>query len=403
MSQDFSSSTIRPSRPHSLADKSFFGKFEAALDDYDQLPSLQDDDLCDICDALTSESALNQTQLQPHQPTTTLASDSILNAPEPSHELAKLAEHTRSSLMQRKPAAPASSQSQSRVTFALEPSASSIPEDTTAPAAPNKKKANPASMMTHPPSRTVAVAGGRANPGHTFGSLPRTSPSGTMAHHKAEMPTPTATAALQQKTKARMPHGGAENDMSEANARYAQYKAQPPPSFDKCLPCGDSSTENKRPSSAASSQDSTQQSVQQRQPLSNKPGAFAVDAKGGPLAWRPPSAATKPRERVKPPSRQELKRQEKAFDAADAEVKKGALNPTACGPFAFAAVCCGGEFEGYCCKRHHPSDDVVCCSKHAPLNPLNNKLSGSRLKADSVASRYAALMRDTKIAMSQEM
>ena len=129
-----------PSRPHSLADKSFFGKFEAALDDYDQLPSLQDDDLCDICDALTSESALNQTQLQPHQPTTTLASDSILNAPEPSHELAKLAEHTRSSLMQRKPAAPASSQSQSRVTFALEPSASSIPEDTTAPAAPNKKR-----------------------------------------------------------------------------------------------------------------------------------------------------------------------------------------------------------------------------------------------------------------------
>ena len=136
-------------------------------------------------------------------------------------------------------------------------------------------------MMTHPPSRTVAVAGGRANPGHTFGSLPRTSPSGTMAHHKAEMPTPTATAALQQKTKARTPHGGAENDMSEANARYAQYKAQPPPSFDKCLPCGDSSTENKRPSSAASSQDSTQQSQQQRQPLSNKPGAFAVDAKAG--------------------------------------------------------------------------------------------------------------------------
>ena len=27
--------------------------------------------------------------------------------------------------------------------------------------------------------------------------------------------------------------------------------------------------------------------------------------------------------------------------------------------------CCGEEYDGYCCKRHHPDDDVECCSLHS--------------------------------------
>ena len=77
-----SSSTIRPTRHHSLADKSFFGKFEALTSEFDELPEY--DGVCDVCD----------------EPT--LPEDSTLNLPEPTNDLAKRAELTRSSLLEKK-------------------------------------------------------------------------------------------------------------------------------------------------------------------------------------------------------------------------------------------------------------------------------------------------------------
>ena len=29
-----------------------------------------------------------------------------------------------------------------------------------------------------------------------------------------------------------------------------------------------------------------------------------------------------------------------------------------------AVLCCGDEYDGYCCRRHHPDDAIVCCARH---------------------------------------
>jgi hypothetical protein len=72
---------------------------------------------------------------------------------------------------------------------------------------------------------------------------------------------------------------------------------------------------------------------------------FGADAKGGALAWRPVSARSRSR-------------------AAEAATLKQ-IREAAC------VVCCGDEFDGYCCKRHHPDDSVVCCSRHAPVRMMD--------------------------------
>lgn len=364
---DLASSTIRPTRHHSLADKSFFGKFASLADDYDALPAnVADDDACIECDEVPD--------------------DSILNLPEPQTDLARRAEHMRSSLMSRRPG------SSSHVTFAANSeSVVAEPVDVSDDAAVGSKPtaaSEPAtskttgkagrppvrgSMMTHPPSRTVAVAGRVTNAaGHTFGSLPRASPSGTMAHHAPRaQPTPAATAALQRPRSARARLDGAEPTGSAASQR--------PATADNARPQTAS-----RPSSARS-EGSTRSSDGSRGGGAAA-SAFAVAAKGGALAWRHPEDATKPRVATKPPKRQELVRAQKAVDDADTASKKGA-------PFAFTLVCCGDEFEGYCCKRHHPADDVVCCRVHAPVRAASaSSMTKSR---DSIAERYKQLMRET--------
>ena len=321
-----SSSTIRPTRSFKLADASFFGKLATKLDDYDDLPTLAEQ--------------------QDEQEEVVVTGDSLLDLPEglwPGRALAELAEETRSSLLSRKPDKTAGASS-SRVTFDhstftaercedISDSHEEIEEETRARAAPpSSRPAARGSMMTHPPSRAIAVAGrGRgANPaGHTFGSLPRASPSGTMAHHAPRaLPVPAAATALQRPKSARARLGGA------AEAARADDKR---------------SGEPKQPSSARAGE----------APAEAREAEFGAAARGGALAWRPSSADTRPRVASRPQTRQQQLREAKADAAADAAAKKGA-------PFAFVVVCCGEEFEGYCCKRHHPSDDVICCAVHAP-------------------------------------
>ena len=373
--RDLSSSTVRPARHKSLAEKSFFGKLATLTDDYATLPAdVTEEDACAECDECPD--------------------DSILNLPEPQTDLARLAEHTRSSLMMKRPG------STSHVTFAAESESvdvcdeeeDSMPAATPAAACKPKPKSSssgrPAvrgSMMTHPPSRVtpLAVAGkGPAAVGHTFGGLPRTSPSGTMAHHASMVPTPAATAALQRPRSARARLGGGASDSDGGSVSSSR-----PSTADGGACTGGSS----RPSTGGSSRPSTARSERSSDssgaPATSK---FAADAKGGVLAWRKPEDGTKPRVATKPPSRQEIVRQQKAADDADAAVKKGA-------PFAFAVMCCGDEYEGFCCKRHHPDDTVVCCSVHAPirLRVASTTCSMVKVKSDSIAERYKALMKET--------
>jgi hypothetical protein len=55
-----------------------------------------------------------------------------------------------------------------------------------------------------------------------------------------------------------------------------------------------------------------------------------------------------------------------------------------------AVECCGEEFEGYCCRRHHPDDDVVCCSRHQREAELRAAAQHARALAGAGETRQAS-------------
>jgi len=251
--------------------------------------------------------------------------DALLAEEAPAPSLAERAAQTRAELLKKRESMSASTIMAASIPLVTCCSiCEEAPEDvpTQAEAAPKKPAAkrsavpkqpaptppppppNVPSMITH----ASRVAPRTSGPGHTFGTLPRVSPSGTMAHH---VPA-AATKAPSRPTSA---HGGG----TSASASGAAAAATSRPS---------SARGTSRPGSAAAKL--TTGSSTDSKPLK----AFGADAKGA-VTYRPPS---------QPPAK-------KSHVAA----------------FANLVTCCGEAFEDYCCRRHHPDDLVVCCEHHDPI------------------------------------
>jgi hypothetical protein len=325
-------------RAPSLAAESFLGRFTRALEEYDAMPTLKDIDHGLACAADDVDENFDGSQ-------------------HPRLSLAQLAEQTRSHLLAKRVQAsdmgmgqchecsptpdsklrssqkrgastprtpPAASKDASTLasprtigvpkkkssSFALAPppaskgvlktsnSDASLSTDRATPAM--KQLAPPvASMITHASRLTPRTSG----PGHTFGALPRVSPSGTMAHHvppSSAPPRPTSARAA-SRTPVAEPPTRPTSARSQAGASVTTRAASQAP---------------RDPSTDA-------------RPLP----VFGADAKGA-IAYRPPTA---PQAKRRPSS-------------------------------SFACIeCCGEEFDGFCCRRHHPDDAVVCCDRHDPL------------------------------------
>jgi len=232
------------SRTPSLVAESFMGKFARALDEYDHMPSLKLDASEDAEVALCEE--VSDQELA-----------SLLNEEwDPNPKLAERAEQTRSQLLARRTGTVETSGSESSNV-----STRPIVMDTVAESTEERSKAvtsgrrapppHVASMITHA-SRTIARTGG---PGHTFGALPRVSPSGTMAHHAPRVAT----------TSRPLPSGSGATGGTMSSATSGR------------------SCPTSRPASARAA------SVQpERRPLPT----FGANAKGGALPYRPPSQQT---------------------------------------------------------------------------------------------------------------
>lgn len=367
---------VTPGRAPKLAEASFIGRFAAKLDEYESLPSLDskslfmtvlEEEVEDIGDAVEDKSVLNVFDNDDHE----------------TPNLAALAERTRSQLLERR----------SKISFAdgVDDDSSVIEDGSTAAEAvhgsgpdtaseaptrarhPTRTKLPPqASMMTHAPSRITHATTGKplVGGGHTFGSLPRASPSGTMAHHVPKaagaeagvsaavvVRRPSSARGRLQADKAAPTDGsGGLGVVEERAAALARFYKQPPP---------------KRPQSARE-RPQTADAATAGQPTSFSspaPKPFGADAKGGALAWgRPP---TKPRVPLASRTEQTAQRASGTAVRSRQELKKQPAQPStaSAAPFAFVhdiQECCGDEYDGYCCKRHHPDDAIICCAKHAP-------------------------------------
>ena len=170
------------------------------------------------------------------------------------------------------------------------------------------------SMMTHPASACRAPP--RLDRGaHTFSRVPRMSPSGTMPHMAAGALTHAAAGAgggARPRPSSAPP--GAENARANGGGGGAAPKRATVPAATPSDPLG----------------------AHERRP-------FGASAQGL-VAWRamaPPAGPRRP------------------------------ASARACGPGGSRrgpieiVECCGEEYDGYCCKRHHPDDDVECCSLHS--------------------------------------
>ena len=212
------------------------------------------------------------------------------------------------------------------------------------------------SMITKPASMLRREATGRAP--HSFGSVPRFSPSGTMAHHGGPKVLPLAAAKPKRapQTSAASTGGRPQSAGAAATTRLAKDDGeQPQPQTARpvrgdvttCVDCVPDSQTRERPPTAT-----------EREPYSSltnryEPRPFGASALGvHQFRHRP----TKPR-RAAPV---------KAHAASAGGVSVGRAADAA--PDEAAVFdwfeCCGPPFEGYCCKRHHPDDDVICCKRH---------------------------------------
>lgn len=377
-------------------------KLATKLDEYDSLPSLNskslffekgadDEEHTDELEAVAEE----ETERLEHTVALkfdekTLGDASLLNLLGEEDEdaaavvnqssLSALAERTRSQLLERRSQifSSAARGDDDSVVHEEEAQAPQPPQPAAAASnAANRATARPrtapqASMMTHAPSRMTHATNGQrcVGGGHTFGGLPRASPSGTMAHHASGaagaatgVVPPVLRRPSSARGRARREAGcaadaegnnelGVVEERAGALARF--YNQEEPPKRPQSAP--------ERPVSAEASG------------AASKP--FGADAKGGALAWGRP--ATKPRVPLahRPGTQQASARGSKAGGSGDAGGGVGgrrqpgtAASSSSHAAFAFVhdiQECCGDEFEEFCCRRHHPDDMVVCCEKHAP-------------------------------------
>ena len=244
-------------------------------------------------------------------------------------------------------------------------------------------KATDASLLTHPASRCNVVGVGMSGRAHSFGRVPRASPSGTMVHH-----APTAVTG-----GANVPRAGAAASTATAavgttatvrRSAAAAAPAEPPrrrptsaPSQPRGRGGGHASSARANVPAAAAERVTAKEEKQELEQeydddeeedeeetcvvcdpyVGGKPdarklappppfGASGVvfgQAARGVVAWRAPAP------RQPPPPR----------PTALAHAANYAGGP------ALIVECCGEPYDGYCCKRHHPDDAVICCGRHA--------------------------------------
>jgi len=239
-------------------------------------------------------------------------------------------------------------------------------------------RAAEASLLTHPASRCHVAGVGVSGRAHSFGRVPRASPSGTMVHHAPTAVTggasvPRAGAAASTATVAAGTTGTGRRSAAAASA------AAPPRRRPTSAPqqrrgggggAGASSARADAPAAAteAATADVLVVAAEEEEEegetcvvcdpyLGDKPdprklappppfGASGVvfgQAARGVVGWRAP-----------PPPQPLPPRPTALAHAAN----------YAGGP-ALIVECCGEPYDGYCCKRHHPDDAVICCGRHA--------------------------------------
>ena len=351
------------------------GKLAKKLEEYDSLPALPD--------VMAVQEEVGGDCWSPSQ----------LELEPPSSGLASLAERTRSQLLAMRPSAattsagcdpclvcdddgdnspqPAGQTIRSQRTSAQSQPTSARSQPTSARSRPTSARSRPtsadtakpkvparlASMITHDASCTSRRSGA-AQPGHSFGTLPRASPSGTMVHH-APRAAPTAAAALGLRLKpARTPPAGERQGHPSASASDSGTPSKLGTASSKSGTI--SSEAGARPSSSgrtghASSRGSRANGRADGAPPA-EPAPFGADARGTGPSWsRGPQT--------------EAARQPQPRNLA---------------PFAFV-VCCGEPYDGYCCKRHHPDcpELIVCCEAHDPVaaRKLAKSAMGGRVGA----------------------
>ena len=434
-SSTITAATIVPTRASTrapkLAEASFLGRFDAHLAAYDSLPSLDDaacqDEPLEITDAaeLADRSLLNKIpETHSERP---LGDRSLIKLLDGAEELslAAIAERTRSQLLEQRSRIQLQSgcsgaEDSVMHDEAAEATASTsvhfAPASHTAARTPQPSRTAPppqASMMTHAPSRmTHPTNGGKiVGGGHTFGRLPRASPSGMMPHQKPKADgagagaVPVARQRPQRPSSARARMSGnakgegdeaaGDGETNDANGlgvvqeranALARFYGQTPPTQQRQQQQRRQSS-RERPKSAGA--------IDEEKPGGTAVRAFGADVRGGALSWgRPPTrsrvplgshvANEQPVAKRGAAARHEEKKQQQA---APARTKPGSR--------AFAFVhevqeCCGEEFDGFCCKRHHPDDSVRCCREHASV--VASAFTRSRLAAGerSCASSAAA-------------
>ena len=215
-----------------------------------------------------------------------------------------------------------------------------------------------ASMIARPAS-IVRRDATRREGAHSFGSVARFSPSGTMAHHR---PTALPLAAARPATATRP----ATAPRSQGAGRQDEG-ASP------------------RQTAAVTSEDPTTLTD------SHVPRPFGGSAVG---VLRFEYRRTAPRARVQ--------RRPVPLGVAGLHgvVAQGgdAQGSAVCEAMGLDGVvglavleCCGEAFEGYCCKRHHPDDSVVCCKRHQTLQipnqvPPSQPIAPTRKSSNGVSA-----------------
>ncbi|KAL1526982.1 hypothetical protein AB1Y20_015671 [Prymnesium parvum] len=233
-----------------------------------------------------------------------------------------------------------------------------------------------ASVVTHPASALQRDGSGRA--AHSFGRVPRFSPSGTMAHH---CPKALPLAAVKpQPTPAH--RGDARGDGTPP--RRARAARSPPPTFapSQCrVWCA------RRPQSARARMHSAERggenvcncpAVEEAEDSRGRPtksGAapymvmtnghtprsFGASALG---VHRFHHRPTKPRAPLPKASK---RRGEGGYGTT---VQSRPHDDPLVAPIMDIVECCGDPYDGYCCKRHHPDDDIICCTRHRKENEM---------------------------------
>ena len=241
----------------------------------------------------------------------------------------------------------------------------------------------PASMMTHPASRmTTGRVGG--NPcasmraPHTFGSLPRASPSGTMPHH-APKALPTAAVAATTVPRARRTRRLDEEsseatasspvkplDLSSADVEVhaPERPKAPSPAPPPALLKRSATAKSAAAAAAAAARGGAPRAPPLTESNHRTVRPFGADAKGGALAWRPASAKPAPASvrgaaatAARPASAGAVGSRGRGSSSRSSS---GSSHPA----FAFVVMCCGDEYGDFCCKRHHPDETIYCCEEH---------------------------------------